>query len=233
MLQWISAFFARLFNSQKPAAGGASPQNGPSAKPEEPPGPKLGTPPWYEDLFRKAELSPLADERSRLSYSVNRACLRSDRYRNVQYKTGVPWYLVAAIHGLEGSFQFNCCLHNGDPLGAVTVRVPKGRGPFNNWEAAAIDALELAGCKEIHYWTVGECLRFAEKYNGLGYLKRGLKSPYVWAGTSHYSIGKFIKDGVFDPKAKSQQVGAAALMMRLHQMKLIELYFEAAPVDIV
>ncbi len=45
----------------------------------------------------------------------------------VAEKTGVPWELIGAIHFRESSLDFNKCLHNGDPLGQKTVRVPAGR----------------------------------------------------------------------------------------------------------
>ena len=75
-------------------------------------------------------------------------------------------------------------MHNGDPLPGPTTHVPKGRGPFISWEAAAIDALKYDGLDKIKLDSIEACLIMAEKFNGLGYRNKGEYSPYVWAGTN-------------------------------------------------
>ncbi len=54
-----------------------------------------------------------------------------------------------------------------------------------------------------------------EMYNGPGYAKRGLPSPYIWAGTNQYAKGKYIADGHFDPNAVDHQLGCAGLIARM------------------
>ena len=57
---------------------------------------------------------------------------RRKSYEQVFEETCVPWYFVAIIHGMEGGFDTKAHLHNGDPLKAKTVQVPKGRPtPWN------------------------------------------------------------------------------------------------------
>jgi len=63
------------------------------------------------------------------------------RYLAVSDATGVPWAAVAVIHERECSQDWGGSLAQGDPWKRVSVHVPAGRGPFNSWEEAAIDAL--------------------------------------------------------------------------------------------
>lgn len=139
------------------------------------------------------------------------------RYQAVAAKTNVPWFVIAVIHQRESSGSFAGVLHNGDQIigrGGLTSRVPKGRGPFNSWEAAAIDALTNCGpyAARNKDWTVGGTLALLERYNGLGYAGKGLPSPYIWSGTDQYVKGKYIRDHVFDPDHVDQQLGCAGLI---------------------
>jgi lysozyme family protein len=139
-----------------------------------------------------------------------------DKYLIVEIKTGVPWYLVAALHYREASLNFKTCLHNGDPLPGPTRHVPKGRGPFKDWETAAIDALIYDGLDHVKLETVTSCLVMAEKFNGIGYHSKGIYSPYVWAGTNHSTErGKYVSDGYYSPTAREEQLGVAAIFKGL------------------
>jgi lysozyme family protein len=104
-------------------------------------------------------------------------------------------------------------LGNGQPLNQVTTIVPIGRGPFPNFEAGAIDALNLQGANDITDWSIDGILHFLEGYNGYGYSKyHNMNSPYLWSGSNQYTAGKYVADGKFDPNAVSQQVGVALLL---------------------
>ena len=139
------------------------------------------------------------------------------RYQAVAAKTGVPWFVIAVIHQRESSQNWRGSLAQGDPWDRVSVHVPRGRGPFKSWEEAAIDALTkcapfLARRKD---WSLGGTLEALEEYNGVGYAKRGIPSPYVWAGTDQYASGKYVSDGRFDPSHVDQQLGCAALILAM------------------
>jgi lysozyme family protein len=143
-----------------------------------------------------------------------------ERYQAVEAKTGVPWFVIAVIHMRESSQRWDRSLAQGDPIDRVSVNVPKGRGPFSSWEAAAIDA--LANCHPFlakkKNWSLGPTLANLELYNGAGYAAKGRPSPYLWAGTDQYNAGKYVRDGVYDPNHVDTQPGCAALikeMMRL------------------
>lgn len=142
------------------------------------------------------------------------------RYEVVAAKTGVPWDVIAVIHYRESSGNFAGVLHNGQKIigtGKKTTLVPKGRGPFSSWEQAAVDALmncaPYAGKNKD--WSLANTLEILERYNGLGYRKKGLPSPYLWAGTDQYVKGKYVADGKYDPNHVDRQLGVAALLIAL------------------
>jgi len=87
----------------------------------------------------------------------------------------------------------------------------------------------------------GGILDFLEHYNGLGYRNGAGRdttppstSPYLWSMTDQYTRGKYVRDGVFDPEAVSQQVGAVPLLMLLIAGDHIDVAFttRAAPEDV-
>jgi lysozyme family protein len=141
------------------------------------------------------------------------------RYSALSIITGVPWYAIGILHALECNCNFDRHLHNGDPLTARTKQVPAGRPlsgvpPFT-WAESAADALKFDGFTGQKDWSIPMTLRRFEYYNGLGYRKRDLVSPYLWSMTNHYVRGKFVADSKYDPDAVSQQVGAAVLLKHL------------------
>jgi lysozyme family protein len=144
------------------------------------------------------------------------------RYEAVGGPLGIPWYFIAAIHALESSFNFGTHLHNGDPLAARTVHVPAGRPETGNppfsWEDSATDALTLKGFDGQGDWSVPAMLYRWERYNGMGYRRMGLASPFLWSFSNHYEKGKFVRDHDFDANAVSKQCGAATLLRQLVNM---------------
>lgn len=139
------------------------------------------------------------------------------RYVALGKQVGVPWQFIAAIHGLEASFNFRAHMHNGDyPLSQRTRQVPAGRPrawlPPSSWEASALDALRLMGFTGQSDWSLPHMLYRLEAYNGFGYRHAGRASPYLWSFSTLYSRGKFVADGHFDPNARSKQCGAAVML---------------------
>ena len=145
----------------------------------------------------------------------NKIMSHKSRYEVIQKATGVPWMLIGSLHQMESDLDFNTCLHNGDKLPGPTINVPAGRGPFKDWEEAAIDAL---GMKNKIYapngiWTYAYMLEFSEKFNGFGYRSKGIYSPYVWAFTNiSDEKGRYIRDHVFDRESMHKRPGVAALI---------------------
>lgn len=157
------------------------------------------------------DLIPLVDK---VAHSL---CAAKSRYQTVEAKTNVPWAVVAVIHQREASQSWSANLANGDPWSRPTIHVPAHRGPFPSWESAAEDALVICPphAANWHDWSIGGALCLLEQYNGLGYFRMGMPSPYVWASTDQYSRGKYIADGHFDPNAVDHQIGCAALLARM------------------
>jgi len=141
------------------------------------------------------------------------------RYQDAGEPIGVPWQFVAVVHMMESGQRFTRHLHNGDPLTARTVQVPKGRPPKPamppfTWEESARDALKMKGLDSWGQWDVAGMLFQLERFNGWGYrlYHPETLSPYLWAGTSHYRSGKYVTDGRWSPTAVSRQIGAVALL---------------------
>lgn len=174
----------------------------------------------YIDLWAQIEI----DERRAKDVDVMaRKVLRGkDTYQKIEAKTGVPWWFVGILHGRESSCNFEKHLHNGDPLTSRTVLVPagrpKGKPPFT-WEASAIDALEMKGLHKITAWPIERVCFEAERFNGWGYRKDGRpKSPYLWAGTGHYTKGKYVADHQYSAAAVDKQSGCIAVLKRLTEL---------------
>jgi len=179
--------------------------------------PPLGTVAGYEERYKIAQLR--ADKEDVVKARANLIRMHKDRYMKVEAATGVPWYIIACIHNQESGRDvgiFQACLHNGERIigtGKKTTLVPKDRGPFYTWEEAAIDALN--GRSMPPNWSLGEALLWCERYNGRGYLKRGIASPYIWAMTDQYTKGHYVADGKFDANAVSKNFGIVAILKAL------------------
>lgn len=143
-----------------------------------------------------------------------------ERYQAVSRMTGVPWWFVAVVHQRESSQSWAKSLAQGDPWDQVSVHIPRGRGPFQSWEAAAVDALVNCPPYAAKWkdWSTGGTLTLLETYNGLGYANRGIPSPYVWSGTDQYKSGKYVADGKFDPSVIDAQLGCAGLLIAMRKL---------------
>lgn len=173
--------------------------------------------PKYETLFANASVRP--EWRGTVQWHV--AMLRKGRvrYEEVEAKTGAPWWFVGIVHALEAGFRFSGHLHNGDPLAARTVQVPKDRpkvwNPPSDWLSSAIDAISGEGYAGKTDWTLARALFRFEGYNGYGYYAKGIASPYLWSFSNHYAKGKFVADSKYDAAAVSKQCGAAVMLRAL------------------
>lgn len=172
----------------------------------------------YSEMYEQAQINP--SKFGELRLIADKIKLNKDRYQGVASNFGdMPYWFVAVIHTMEGGGKFTTHLHNGDPLTARTIQVPKGRPLMGNppftWEESAIDALKLMRYDKVTGWEMQDCLERLEKYNGLGYKKRGVNSPYLWSYTQFYQKGKFVADGKYDPDAVSKQPGCVAIIKSL------------------
>jgi lysozyme family protein len=148
----------------------------------------------------------------------------------------IPWQFIGLVHWMECNLSWNHHLYNGDPLTARTIHYPPGRpiagAPPFTWEFSAEAALTDQGMTGHKDWSIPGMLDTLERYNGLGYRKVGIYSPYLWSFSSNYTSGKFIeilKDtsnpslgyhSVFSSITISQEVGAAPLLKYLSDPSL-------------
>ena len=162
-----------------------------------------------------------ANKLPEVSSVVKKLAQNKPRYEAVTLSmaNGCPWWFVGIIHFMEGGGKFTRHLHNGDPLSSRTVNVPKGRPLIGNppfsWEESAIDAMRYMKYDKITDWSLENCLNLFERYNGLGYKKKGVPSPYLWSYTQFYTAGKYVADGKYDSTAVSKQPGVVAIMKAL------------------
>lgn len=176
----------------------------------------------YERMWDSVVVTP---SRSAIVDSVARKAIANKlRYQQIEAATGVPWFVVAILHNRESGLNFSRHLHNGDPLTARTRQVPAGRPkggkpPFS-FEESAIDALMMPPhlLHKVTDWNIARICYESEKYNGWGYRKFKINSPYLWSFTNHYKQGKYVADGKWSATAVDRQIGCMAhlkAMMKL------------------
>ena len=134
---------------------------------------------------------------------------------------------VAALHWREGSGSFSKSIANGQSLNSYVRKDGlMGNGSpsnsfskTNDWSQNASEVLEYKfkekygkSASSKNFGDQKQFFDFAERYNGMGYRKKGVPSPYIWAGTDQYSGGKYVADGKYDPNHVDQQLGVAALV---------------------
>jgi len=193
------------------------------------------TPKLREQYRRMFDLARIRTERAKaVEQWCSKVLAHKAIYEKIGAPLGIPWHFIAVVHMRESSLNFKTHLHNGDPLSARTVQVPAGRpkagSPPFTFEDSAQDALRYEGLDQWTDWSLPGLLFKLEAYNGWGYSKRNLVSPYLWSFSEHYSAGKFIKDGVFDPKAIDAQCGTATLLRRLAERQEIQ-FADELPLD--
>lgn len=180
----------------------------------------------YQSLFDTCQIR--FDKQSMVQKVANSIVDARARYGNVGQKLKVPWYVIGVIHNMEGGLNFNTHLHNGDPLTERTKHEPAGYpktgSPPFTWEDSAVDALTLQGYDAWTDRSIPGILFKWEAFNGWGYRKYHpeVKSPYLWSFTNHYTSGKYVEDGTWNPITVSKQVGAACLLRRLAELGELE-----------
>lgn len=173
----------------------------------------------YQTLFDACQIKP--NKAQEVESLVAGLIGNKLRYARVGDPLGIPWYVIAVIHNMECSQNFNQHLHNGDPLTGRTKNVPAGRPKTGNppftWEASATDALTFDGLTKWQDWSIPGILYCLEGYNGWGYRQYhpSVKTPYLWSGSNQYTSGKYIADGTWSDTAVSAQCGAAVLLRRI------------------
>jgi lysozyme family protein len=169
----------------------------------------------YADLLQRMVVQP--NHATAVKQIATRLLGTKSRYQAVSQATGVPWFVIAAIHNRESDADFTTYLGNGEPLSRPTRLVPAGRGPFASWEAGAIDALRFDGLEQVTAWSPERACYEIEKFNGFAYRSKQppVNSPYLWSFSNNYEKGKFVRDHVFDPNAVDPQCGAIPIVKEI------------------
>ncbi|HBF34528.1 TPA: hypothetical protein DDW35_08185 [Candidatus Sumerlaeota bacterium] len=174
---------------------------------------------YYLDLWNTMQLRPECMDT--INGYVKKLLRFKERYEAVEEKTGVPWYVIGVIHGMEAGFDFAGYLGNGDPWNKTSTHEPEGRGPFDSWEEGAVDALTMPQIRDAEptEWNISGIAYYLESYNGWGYADQNINSAYLWSFSQHYTSGKYIADRVWSDTAISDQCGAMVQLKRLLELR--------------
>ena len=148
----------------------------------------------YQSLFDRCQIK--TSKAVEVDQLVSTLIGNKPRYAGIGDPFGIPWSIIAIIHNMECSQDFDEHLHNGDPLTARTIHEPRGRPSSGNppftWEDSAADALAFEGLTGWKEWSVPGILYGLEGYNGWGYrlYHPDVKSPYLWGYPFHKGVEK-------------------------------------------
>jgi lysozyme family protein len=143
-----------------------------------------------------------------------------DAYEAASKASGVPAVLLMGLNWRESDGSLNTYLGNGDhAVGPAamkahrrTVNVPRGRGPFPDWQTGAIDALHYDRLDQVKNWTIPLMLYEGELWNGFGYRSHGVRTPYLVGGTSLQQRGRYAGDGNWQAGQWDSQIGIMPVM---------------------
>lgn len=188
----------------------------------------------YRQLWNTLAFSN-ADWEKQATAIAKRIIANQARYAAAVAGMPVPWWFVAVVHCMECSMRFDQHLHNGDPLSGRTTQVPPGRptagSPPFTWEQSAHDAIQFERLDRVTDWSLPNVLFNWHRYNGINneYKRRGIPTPYLWSGSTHYKKGKYVADGVFDSEFVSRQLGAAVILKALVDLGAVTVDQQVAP----
>lgn len=176
--------------------------------------------PEYSTLLRGMQITKM----DMINTTVDRLLrfYRAGRYGDVPIKTGIPVAFIMASFEREASSDFSRNPAQGDRWDRPSVNVPKNRGPFPSWAAAAMDAYHLNKLDQVgaSNWTWPLACFYGELFNGFGYRDyHRMRTPYLWGGTNMQQRGKYTSDGKFDGSKFDQQPGIVPLMMRIAEIE--------------
>ncbi len=162
----------------------------------------------YEQLFRDCQIVD-AGKQQEVDNAIAAMQAHQARYAALADRVGVPWYFVAVVHQREGSGNFSQSVRDGH-------RLPAGL----SWEDDALAVMQEQ-CGGWHNWSLPGLLYRLEAYNGFGYRRYQINSPYLWSFATCYTKGKFVEDGRFDPDQVDKQPGTAVILRRMVERGLI------------
>ena len=169
----------------------------------------------YKAMFNSAAINAYRGE---LDVLVNRIVKNMQTFKDGVAGTNIPWDWIAVTMTQENSVDMSKQILNGQAFNRVTTIVPKGLGPWVSWVRSTIFAIQWKKLDKITDWSIENQCQLWEKWNGMGYFKRGLRSPYVWAGTNLQQAGLYVSDGRFDSNKWKSRPGCVAVHLRLKEL---------------
>ncbi|MEM7268910.1 MAG: hypothetical protein AAF401_06625 [Pseudomonadota bacterium] len=155
----------------------------------------------YDIQLHAARIKP--SRRTEVENLCDKMLEHEARYRALEARTGAPWSLLAIMHARAGACDFGRGIKSGRPL---------SRG---KWDDDAYAAIRIARFDKVLSWTTARQLYELERMTGFAYRLNGLASPALWGGTTEYDQGIAIGAREIDYSGKSDEIGAAALMLSL------------------
>ncbi len=147
-----------------------------------------------------------------------------DHHTALAAKTGVPAIWSACAFEREASSDFRMALGQGDPWNRISVNVPRGKGPFSSWEAAAVyyEHYDHVDDNSAPWSMPYACWKW-EIYNGMGPRNHGRVSGYLFSGTDQYDPphglgGKYVSDGQWSSSTVDQQLGCVPIALRMAEL---------------
>lgn len=166
----------------------------------------------YLKNWNRAEIT----EQTRLDRGLQKVRPNYDEYRKISKQLGCSLFALICSHYREASCDLDRQILNGQPWDIKTSIVPKGEGPFNDFVESCERGFEIKPEMENPN-NIIDLLHFLERWNGWGYRRRGILSPYLWAGTNLYTKGYYTSDGNYSSRAVNKQLGCATLLKGLFE----------------
>jgi lysozyme family protein len=170
----------------------------------------------YASWVAHAEILP--ERHAAVTAVAQRIVSVQQRFAHVSTLTGIPVDWMGSSFYREADLDFHCSPAQGDRWDRRSVNVPRGLGPYPDWDSSAlvayhIDGIDLVGAPNWDW--VRKCYE-SEIMNGFGYRDRWhIRSPYVVGATNLQQRGKYVRDGVFDPNVMDTQIGMLPIMMEV------------------
>ncbi|MCL4503837.1 MAG: hypothetical protein M1438_18590, partial [Deltaproteobacteria bacterium] len=119
----------------------------------------------YEQLFKDCQIVD-AGKQQQVDKAIAGMQAHQARYAALADQLGIPWYFVAVAHQREASGNFSRSVRDGH-------RLPAGL----SWEDDALAVMQEQ-CGGWHNWSLAGLFYRLEAYNGFGYRKDQINSPY-------------------------------------------------------
>lgn len=157
----------------------------------------------YNEIFSKLTIAP--EKTGQIDSFVGQITNNKGRYQKIEANTGIPWWLVGAIHASASSNKV-------DPVNLSFDRNLDG-SPLNSSFEEDTSKLLMG---QANSWRSLPNSNPANVLNKLDQFGGNIEqNPAVWSGTNVYNRGDFDEQGKWQPTDIAQGVGGAAIYKRM------------------